>query len=133
MNFTKKILNFFKYNVNKNNIEDSNDNPYNFKISKNEAFNIANRNENLKSDYCRTLRKKLTYLSFDKKKITLVNLNNKSYWKIQILSGETSGIDYDYENNTETLWDGFILKKDLKYLRCLIDVNTGEYIFYPNT
>lgn len=126
---------FGKYNCNKReiiqepdeNIED--DNPYNFNISKSDAFYIANQNENLKTDYYRRRKGNITYIGFNEKSIKLVSLNKKIYWQIQILDGEVSGIDYNGEY--ETCWDGFFSKSDLKKLRCLIDVDTGEYIYYP--
>ena len=107
-------------------------NPYGFKISEAEALEIANRNENLKSDFCRNSRRKyITYLRFDQTEIGIVKLEGKKYWQIQILDGDISGIDYKDEE--ECFWDGFFGKDDLRKLRCLIDVGTGEYIYYPKS
>ena len=118
---------FGKYNWNKREIIQEPDE--NFNISKSDAFYIANQNENLKTDYYRRRKGNITYIGFNDKSIKLVSLNNKKYWQIQILDGEVSGIDYNGEY--ETCWDGFFSKSDLKKLRCLIDVDTGEYIYYP--
>ena len=109
--------------------EQKRDNPYGFKISKSQAFKIANANENLKTDYYKRSKKNITYLGFDEKDIKLKTLKGKKYWQIQILSGEVSSVEYG-ENYTNNL-DGFFNKEDLKKLRCLIDVETGEYIYYP--
>ena len=77
---------FGKYNWNKReiiqepdeNIED--DNPYNFNISKSDAFYIANQNENLKTDYYRRRKGNITYIGFNDKSIKLVSLNNKKLY-----------------------------------------------------
>lgn len=54
-------------------------NPYGFKISEAEALEIANRNENLKSDFCRNSRRKyITYLRFDQTEIGIVKLEGKN-------------------------------------------------------
>ena len=136
MGVIQKIFGMFsKYDKNKEKIEEEqdenieDDNPYNFNISKSDAFYIANKNENLKTDYYRRRKGNITYIGFNDKSIKLVSLNNKKYWQIQILDGEVSGIDYD--GKYETCWDGFFGKSDLKKLSCLIDVDTGEYSYYP--
>lgn len=42
------------------------DEKYNYPILRSEAFKIANRNQNLKSDFCRNDKRDISYLSFDK-------------------------------------------------------------------
>ena len=104
---------------------------YDFPISRSQALEIANRNENLKSDFCRNTKlKSITWLSFQDKEINVIEKDNKKYWQIQITEAEVSGCEIrrTYEYN----WDGVCGKKDLKLLRCLIDVQTGEYIYYPS-
>lgn len=102
-----------------------------FPISKNKAFNIANIDENLKTDFYRNYGGDITFLSLNKYNIDLVKLEEKLYWQVQILNGDISGCGYYHGNITD--WDGRFSKRDLKKLRCLIDVETGEYIYYPNT
>lgn len=103
---------------------------YNFPISENQAIEIAERNENLKTDYCKhTNRGAISYLSFEDRKVDLVEIYNKKYWQIQILAGDVSGMSVT--DKEDYCWDGWLGKDDLKKLRCLIDVQTGEYIYYP--
>jgi hypothetical protein len=107
------------------------DKKYNFPILRSQAIEIADRNENLKTDFCRNSdRSNISFLCFSKWKINVVKLNGKKYWQIQILGGDVSGIEF-LEDGTK-YWDGHFLEKDLKLLRCLIDVENGEYIYYPD-
>lgn len=103
---------------------------YNFPILRSKALEIANRDENLKTDYCRnTSRGNISYICFTDKKIEVVEIENKKYWQIQILSGDVSGMEVN--RNGSYNWDGWLGDKDLNLLRCLVDVETGEYIYYP--
>lgn len=58
--------------------------------------------------------------------IDVVTLNEKKYFQIQIIKGDISWME------NSTFYDGWLYEDDLDLLRCLIDVNTGEYIYYPN-
>lgn len=108
------------------------DEKYNLPISKRKAYEIAQKNENLKTDYFRKSgRGYLSYISFIDEEIELVEINNKKYWQIQILGGNVSGIE-DTEDGGTRYWDGFFGEDDLRKLRCLIDTETGEYIYYPS-
>lgn len=111
--------------------EDADEN-YGFPISKGDAFEIATRNSNLKTDFCKAQKYDYTYLGFKKTKIELVKLKNKKYWQIQILDGDTAGVDYDRRYKTVEEWDGSLAGDDLPLLRCLVDVETGKYIYYPD-
>ena len=103
---------------------------YNFPILRSKALEIANRDENLKTDYCRnTSRGNISYICFTDKKIEVVEIENKKYWQIQILSGDVSGMEVNRKESYN--WDGWLGDKDLNLLRCLVDVETGEYIYYP--
>ena len=105
-----------------------------YPISEYQAFQIANENQNLKTDYYRNSDKRITYLNFTNCKIKLLTKSKKKYWHIKITEGKVSWIDYDEENTDEfpepIFCDGFLIKEDFKKLQCLIDVNTGEYIYY---
>ena len=100
---------------------------YHYPISQKEAFLIANYDENLKTDFCKLKKANITYLYFEKAKVVPVTLLEQTFWHVQILSGEISGMkstkNYDYH------WDGTFSKNDLKLLQCYIDVNTGEYFY----
>ena len=101
-----------------------------FPISQYQAFKIAEQNENLKSDYFRNADKYISYLDFTDCQIELLKLNDKQYWLIKITDGEVSSI-YTDEFGNSTFTDGTFGEEPLKKLQCLVDVNTGEYIYYP--
>ena len=111
--------------------EDADEN-YGLPISKGTAYEIATRNINLKSDFCRAKKYLYTYLGFKKVKIDLIELDNKKYWQIQVLAGDTAGSDYDRKYDEVTYWDGVLADEDFPLLRCLVDAETGEYIYYPD-
>lgn len=111
--------------------EDADEN-YGLPISKGTAYEIATRNINLKSDFCRAKKYLYTYLGFKKVKIDLIELDNKKYWQIQVLAGDTAGSDYDRKYDEVTDWDGVLADEDFPLLRCLVDAETGEYIYYPD-
>ena len=71
---------------------------YNFPISESQAIEITERNENLKTDYCKhTNRGPISYLRFDDRKVDVVEINNKKYWQIQILAGDVSGMNEEMD------------------------------------
>ena len=53
------------------------DKEYDFPILRSEAIKIANENENLKTDFCRQYKRNITYLSFRKKKMDLIEKDGK--------------------------------------------------------
>ncbi len=109
--------------------EDAEEDLFSKPISKEDALCIASMDNNLKSDFCRAKKYGYTYISFDDADIELIELKGKNYWQVQIKSGELSGIDYYKRDIID--WDGDIGEKDLPYLRCLIEIETGKYIYYP--
>lgn len=122
----ERLINSTKEKNNKEDITKEKKKTKKYNISKEEAFNIASESRNLKTDFVKNSnRKNVTFLTFGDKEIKLVNIKNKKYWQIQILDGEISQMYND------TFFDGFIKKEETKYLRCLVDANTGEYIYYP--
>lgn len=112
-----------------------------YPISQYQAFQIANKNCNLKTDYKKNADKCIVSLDFSDFKIDLINSNNKKkYWLIKITEGDYKYVTpyYDEEDDDDDILfrsdvsaHRFLDKKDLKKLQCLIDVNTGEYIYYP--
>ena len=122
----ERLINSTKEKNNKEDITKEKKKTKKYNISKEEAFNIASESRNLKTDFVKNSnRKNVTFLTFGDKEIKLVNIKNKKYWQIQILDGEISQMYND------SFFDGFIKKEETKYLRCLVDANTGEYIYYP--
>lgn len=100
-----------------------------FKIKKNQAFNIADLDENLKSDYYKnTKREGNITLLFNDNRVKLINLDGRKYWCVQILDADVNGITYVSEEEED---ENRFSTEDMKILRCLIDVETGEYVYYP--
>ena len=126
--FVEKIA---EENRKKSEKEAGEDLKYNFPIKRSTAINIAQKNNTLKTDFCRNSnRKGISFLGFDNYTIDVIEKNEKKYWKFQVLSGDISWIEYD--RNSETYCDGMLEKDDLKFLRCLINVESGDYIYFPD-
>ena len=122
----ERLINSTKEKNNKEDIKKEKKKTKKYNISKEEAFNIASESRNLKTDFVKNSnRKNVTFLTFGDKEIKLVNIKNKKYWQIQILDGEISQMYND------SFFDRYKKKEETKYLRCLVDANTGEYIYYP--
>lgn len=103
-----------------------------YPISPYQAFKIAEQSNNLKSDYFRNASKYISYLDFSDCKVELVDGDNgKKYWFVKITEGEFSSISTSEDDFSTTFVDGTLGKDDFKLLQCLIDVNTGDYIYYP--
>lgn len=93
---------------------------YKYSITEYEALKIAKKN--LTKEYIRILKNNdITYVSLYLKMTKIVEYNAKKYYYIKASGGEVSGIEKD------TYWDREITKEDYKKLRCLIDVDTGDY------
>ena len=102
------------------------DKKYNYKIKYVDIINIVNYRLNLKTDFVRNSNRIITYISFNDYDIDVIDINNKKYYVVRVCSGDISGMDGNM------MWDGCLDEDDLKLLRCLIDVETGEYIYYPD-
>lgn len=104
---------------------------YNFPIKRSTAINIAQKNNTLKTDFCRNSdRKGISFLGFDNYTIDVIEKNEKKYWQFQVLSGDISWMDF--EKNETIYCDGKLVEDDFKFLRCLIDTESGDYIYYPD-
>ena len=104
---------------------------YNFPIKRSMAINIAQKNNTLKTDFCRNSdRKGISFLGFDNYTIDVIEKNEKKYWQFQVLSGDISWMDF--EKNETIYCDGKLVEDDFKFLRCLIDTESGDYIYYPD-
>lgn len=111
--------------------EEKEDANYSYPILRSKAINIAKENNTLKTDFCRNSNNKgISYLGFNTYKIEIIEKGNKIYWQFTVLDGHISWIENT--DSSTTYYDGKLSDNDLKYLRCLIDVNTGEYIYFPN-
>ncbi|MBR2827874.1 MAG: hypothetical protein IKE70_01405 [Bacilli bacterium] len=102
-----------------------------FKITEKEVEEIANENDTLKTDFLRNSKRNgITYLKFEDNEIELIEVNLKKYYQFQVVKGKISWMETN--NGNTSFYDGFFTEEDLKYLRCLIDPKTGDYIYYPN-
>lgn len=111
-------------------IKDNDDTTY--PISKATAIDIASENQNLKSDFLRnTTYRHVSWLSFNDFFVKLVEVNNRKYWNIQVCSADISHMYYNYEEDSTYHSDGWVGEENLAKLSCLIDVQTGEYIYSP--
>lgn len=111
--------------------EENDDDKYPYPIKKSQAVSIAMKDNTLKTDFCRNSdRHGISYLGFNYYDVKVVEKDNKTYWEFKVSDGDISWIEYSDDGTT--FCDGFFTKDDLKYLRCLIDVETGDYIYYPN-
>ena len=110
-------------------------NKYKFKISKNKALKISLHNNELIKDYCKFIKNyECESIEILEKYVDLVSLNDKKYWFIQITKGILYGIEnifiFDSFEDDNKYWKKKIDDEDREYLRCLIDIETGEYIYY---
>ena len=100
---------------------------YNFPIKRSMAISIAQKNNTLKTDFCRNSdRKGISFLGFNNYTIDVIEKNEKKYWQFQVLSGDISWMDF--EKNETIYCDGKLVEDDFKFLRCLIDTESGDYI-----
>lgn len=106
------------------------DNKYSYPIKRSQAKEIANSSATLKSDFCaNSQRNGISYLGFSTYSINIIEKDSKKYWQYEVLSGDISWIEHSKYG--ETYCDGCFSENDLELLRCLIDVETGDYIYYP--
>lgn len=105
------------------------DNSDEYPISQYKAFQIANLSQNLKTDFCKIMCEDFSDLYFTNGNVNLKEYENEKYWEIQITDAEFSTIEY--QDNSPVFVDGTLLDDDYKKLRCLINVNTEKYIYYP--
>ena len=98
-----------------------------YKIGREEAFLIASRNENLKTDYVKNTKDNITYLRFLTYQSGIVKKKNHAYWYIIITEADISYSAYEY--GSLTLIDGTLKEEELKKLRCYVDTQTGKYYY----
>jgi len=107
------------------------DKKYNYPIKRSEAIELSNKHNTLKTDFIsNSNRDGVSFISFNDYEIKIITKDKKKYWQYQVLSGDISWIKHsDYETE---YCDGYLTENDLKYLRCLIDCESGDYIYYPD-
>ncbi len=107
------------------------DQKYPYPIKRSMAEEIARKSFTLKTDFCRnSKRENITFLGFDDYSIDIIEKEGKKYWQYQVFNGDISWIEKSRWG--ETFCDGKLCDEDLNYLRCLIDVETGDYTYYPD-
>ena len=95
---------------------------YNYPISDYKAISIAKKE--LTKEYLKDSDSNIiTYISLYLDIEEVIEYNKKLYYYIIATGGDISGVDKD------TLWDGEVSKESCKNLRCLVDVNNGDYIY----
>lgn len=95
---------------------------YNFPISESEAISIADKK--LTKVYMKNWTGGIpTYVSLFLEVVDVVNVKRHKFYYIKATGGDISGVD------DGVLWDGVISKNGCKKLQCLVDVNTGKYIY----
>ena len=128
MSILKKILNIFSHDSDEDYTDDTD--YYSFennidKLEKTSQYTISPY-QAFKTNFFRLDSRYISYLSFDDCKVELVDGdNNRKYYLVKILKGEISWLD------DTTFYDGILCDNDFDLLQCLIDVETGEYIYYP--
>lgn len=100
-------------------------------ITLEEAIDIANQNENLKTSfnkyYIKEHNQKCSYLYFCDFKEKIIIKNNRRAWKLKVIDGEISHIIYDEATDSTTYVDGLIEERKDDQLTCLIYMDNGEY------
>lgn len=125
MNFIKKVMSLF--------VQEQTDDDSSFKIKKSQAFDIADLDNNLKKDYYKnTKRGGKVELLFNDNRVNLIKLDGRNYWCVQILDADLYGLQLEDSSLDDDDDDANLFTtEDMKILRCLIDVETGEYVYYP--
>lgn len=125
MNFIKKVMSLF--------VQEQTDDDSSFKIKKSQAFDIADLDNNLKKDYYKnTKREGKVELLFNDNRVNLIKLDGRNYWCVQILDADLYGLQLEDSSLDDDDDDANLFTtEDMKILRCLIDVETGEYVYYP--
>ena len=101
-----------------------------FKIKMADAFNIVGVADRLKADFLKHTKRvgEITSLNFNDNSTKLLTINGRNYWCVQIIDADI--LEKDACITDEDSDNGFTTD-DMLFLRCLIDVETGEYVYYP--
>ena len=105
---------------------------YPYKINKKLAIEIANKDYTLKNDFLKnTNQNEISYVTFYDYITDIVERNKKKYWQIQVNKGKYTWVEINKKRVKHN--ERELNEDDFKILRCLIDVQNGDYIYYPNT
>ena len=111
------------------------DNRYHFKVNKKMALRIALKTKKLLISYCNIMDNN-SYFSLEvfEKQVDYVEIKGNGYWLVQIINGKLSSVEthlvYDSFDDINEYFEKDIDDNDRKYLRCLVNVDTGEYIYF---
>ena len=103
------------------------DKKYNYPVKLSEAIGTVYDDKNLKNDFFLNDQRNITSIQFRNYDVSIKKLNFKTYYEIQITEGTITWLDGDRLLESELSLD------DYHKLRCLVDVKTGKYKYYPKT
>jgi len=109
------------------------DNSDKYPISEYKAFEIASEKRNLKNDYYKRDSRCITYIGFTDCTVDMITHNNENFWHVKITRGDVSWVENDDPDDdfNQTFCDGHFIEDDFEKLQCLVNINTGEYIYFP--
>ena len=103
------------------------DKKYNYPVKLSEAIGIVYDDKNLKNDFFQNDKRNITSIQFRNYEVSVTTIRFKTYYKIQITEGSITWLDGD------RLLESELTLEDYHKLRCLVDVKTGKYKYYPKT
>ena len=122
-------LNFRYFRDAPENINELNINEH--RVSVERALKIVDKDENLKKDLKNRCwiedKEYIGFMEFTDKEVKYIEINGRGFWQITITDGRISG---RRGTKGKIHWDGS-LKSYKSKLRALVDVQTGEYLYYP--
>lgn len=102
---------------------------YSLPISESDAVKIAEAAENLRSDFAKNSPDSPTSYSIRSEDVNTAIKDGKEYWLVQVTECMFGGC-YE-EGDALCFYDGEFNEEQLDNLRCLIEKETGAYIYYP--
>ena len=98
-------------------------------VSERDAVRIAEADENLRSDFAKNSPDSPTSYSIRSEDVNTAIKDGKEYWLVQVTECMFGGC-YE-EGDALCFYDGEFNEEELDKLRCLIEKETGAYIYYP--
>lgn len=102
---------------------------YELPISKRDAIEIAEKEENLIADFIKSSPNSSKSFSIRAETVNTAIKDGKEYWLVQVTECMFGGC-YEIKGE-ECYYDGYFNEEQLDNLRCLIEKETGAYIYYP--
>ena len=110
------------------------DNRYHFRINKKMALRIALKTRNLLNSFCDITDNHYFSLEVFEKQVDYIEIEDKKYWLVQITKGMLHSVEthvvYDSFDDINKFFKKEIDDNDRKYLKCLVNVDTGKYIYF---